>query len=94
MTFSAAAEAASASVLTPLILSETFLVLCAACWVLRVISCVAAPCCSTAAAIAVATSFTSPIMLLIPLIYVLGWVSTVAMALCIVGMVVSLLLSQ
>ena len=44
MTFSAAAAAASASVLTPVMLSETFLVPCAAYWVLRVISWVAAPC--------------------------------------------------
>jgi len=43
-------------------LSDTFLVPCAACWVLRVISWVAAPCSSTAAAMAVATSLTSPMM--------------------------------
>jgi hypothetical protein len=38
LTLSAAAAAASASILTPLIFSETFLVPCAACCVLRVIS--------------------------------------------------------
>jgi hypothetical protein len=38
------------------------LVRCAACWVLRVISCVAAPCSSTADAIDVATELTSPIV--------------------------------
>ncbi len=48
--------------LTPLIFSDTFLVPCAANCVVRVISWVAAPCCFTAAAIAVATSLTSPMM--------------------------------
>src|SRR6185437_1692111 len=62
LTLSAAAAAASASALTPVMLSDTFLVPCAACWVLREISWVAAPCSWTAAAIAVATSLTSPMM--------------------------------
>src|SRR5271163_3265272 len=58
----AAVPVASAPAVTPAMLSETSWVRCAAAWVLRVISWVAAPCCSTAEAIEVATELTSPIV--------------------------------
>ena len=48
--------------------AETCSVPFAACWTLRAISCVAAPCSSTAAAIVVAISLTSPIVRPMPLI--------------------------
>ena len=51
----AAVPASAEAVETPTILLETSLVPPAACWMLRAISRVAAPCCSTADAIAVVT---------------------------------------
>src|SRR3954471_16598931 len=60
---SPAADPASAdTALTPMMLLDTSLVPPAACWMLRAISRVAAPCCSTAAAMAVVTSLISPMV--------------------------------
>src|SRR4249919_1272747 len=58
----AARPASAEAVETPTMLLETSAVPPAACWMLRAISRVAAPCSSTAAAIAVVTSLISPMV--------------------------------
>src|ERR1700754_4946072 len=61
-TSAAAVPASLEALLTPTMLEDTSLVPPAACWMLRAISRVAAPCSSTAAAIAVVTSLISPMV--------------------------------